>query len=481
MVDFAQFKRETLRYLRKNWEYKIAIFVILYYVVSNIILETTHTFREIGLNNRLRVLPIEVIQYYDKSREIGDDGLNPEKFAYMQYATNYEYLNLAVMNFIVLKRSGTKVENFVILYDQQLHHADHDIWNRMFHLANRNGIHLKPVPLLTARFSDESSWSGSFTKFHIFNQLEFDRVVFFDSDSMLINIPREGDLNLETLHNAYGNLDELFKLPKEIRFALPQAYWLNNAVEGKEYHKFNKKLEIPNDKRYKLRLRKLVSDIIRLNDPSQEFELLPTLVYEHHKFDNFDDFFANHVMVFTPSKDIFNSLMKYLYNPWWWHIFSRSSLKQKKDYDMEIMNKYLNDQLRSHQDIKIGILPHRVYGVLTGEFKEEWHKRFVVEPQYLPFIQKKDKNDGWNAMEVFKQIRLIHFSDAPIPKPWEDQDNLHYYNSFKIACENDSKEEFEKTYPEWKPRLTSDCDSVDIWNWYREEFKILQKDFWILG
>ena len=103
--------------------------------------------------------------------------------------------------------------------------------------------------------------------------------------------------------------------------------------------------------------------------------------------------FANHIMVITPSKNTFQELMRYIHNPWWWSITNRGSLRKPNDYDMEILNKYLNNELQRKR-INVGILPHRVYGVLTGEFGEEWHERFVVEPQYLPFINKNQIKAG---------------------------------------------------------------------------------------
>ena len=39
-------------------------------------------------------------------------------------------------------------------------------------------------------------------------------------------------------------------------------------------------------------------------------------------------------------------------------------------------------------------------------------------------------------------------------------------------------EKFHKDYPVYKPRLTDDCDSVLIWNWFREQ---LQKKDWDIG
>lgn len=465
---------------QRNWEYKIAIFIIVYFLVSHIVLETTDTINEVGLDSRLRVLPEEVINYYRTNRDFDDKEFNPDRFAYMQYSTNYDYLNLAIVNFIHLRRGNTQIANLVVLYDQILESYSPEKWTGLVQLANQYDIELRPVSLIKANYGDESTWAASFTQFHVFNQAEYDRIVYFDSDSMLVNVPEGIDINFDRLDSEYGNLDELFKLPREIAFALPQAYWLNDVVEGRNNVRIKKKVEIPDERRYGLRMRKLVYDLRNCDHPQQEFELLPKLIYEDHKFKNGDNFFATNVMVITPSKKIYNELMKYVSNPWYWRFTNRANLKKKSDYSMEILNRYLDTQLKKNNNhIKVGILPHRVYGTMTGEFAEKWHARFMVEPQYLPFIKKRS-NNGWDAIRVFRKVKLVHFADSPIPKPWEEDDNTWPYNSKKIYCIHGDMERYNEEYPsEYKPRLTEDCNSVEIWNWIRRQFRKEIKGVWI--
>lgn len=459
--------QSTLKSLLKNWEYKIAIFIAVYFLFSHVLLETTDTVKEKGLKSHLKLLPEEVIEYYEKQPFPHD----VEKYAYMQYATNYDYLNLAIINFIHLRKSGTKIPNLVIIYDNILNFYASDKWSDLFQVANHYKITLKSAPLIKANYKDETNWAASFTKFHVFNHDEYERIVFFDSDSMLVDIPEE--IDFDNMESKFNNIDELFKIPKEISFALPQAYWLNNVVEGKSA-KPKIKVEIPNKKRYSLRMKKLVNDL----QVSQNFNVLPLIIYENHYYDNLNHFFANHIMVLEPSKKTFNELMRYVNNPWWWYITNRANLRKHSDYDMEILNKYLYNELRN-KNINVGILPHRVYGVLTGEFGEEWHERFVAEPQYLPFVKKKS-NNGWNAIEFFRKIKLVHFSDSPIPKPWEEESNKDHYNTKKIYCAHGDMEKYNKEYPVYKPRLTEDCDSVDVWNWLRNQFYRERQGYWLV-
>ncbi|KAI5964798.1 GNT1 [Candida pseudojiufengensis] len=451
----------------KNWEFKIAIFVFLYFLFSHVVLENTNKVKEKGLKNHLKVIPEEIISYYDKTIELQ----NIDKLAYMQYATNYDYLNLAILNFIQLRKSNTKIPNLVILYDEILSFYASDRWNNLYQVANHYNITLKATSLIKANYIDNTPWSASFTKFHIFNQDEFDRIVYFDSDSMFINANWNDKGEIE---NGFVNIDEFFKIPSELEFALPQAYWLNNVVEGKSPLKY-KKIEIPNDKRQALRIKKLVNDI----SITKDWRKLPSLIYEKHKFDNVDNFFANHIMVIKPSKETFNKLMKYINNPFYWSFTNRKNLRKSSDYDMEVLNKYLDNELHKGK-VNVGILPHRVYGVLTGEFGEEWHERFVVEPQYLPFIVKKS-NNGWNPKKFLSKLKLIHFSDNPIPKPWEDNNNELPYNNKKIFCKFGNMTEYEEKYPFFKPRLIDDCESVKIWYWLRDQFEENRKGLWFAG
>ncbi|CAK9435428.1 uncharacterized protein LODBEIA_P01550 [Lodderomyces beijingensis] len=458
----------------KNWEFKLAFFIIAYFVFAHVVLENTYTLSEKGLASHLKVIPEEAIDFYDQSPL-----QNPDRLAYMQYATNYDYLNLAILNFVQLRQANTQVPNLVILYDQILQFYASNRWSKLYEVANFHNITLRSMELIKTNYNDDSPWAASFTKLHIFNQDDFDRIVFFDSDSMFVNatLANEGDEDSsDDLPQRNGNchIDELFKIPMEFDFALPQAYWLNNVVEGKERLKYRQKVDIPNAQRRRLRMKKLVSEL-----PSKGWQSLPSLIYEQHKFDNVDNFFANHVMVVQPSKKLFSEIIKYVHNPFYWTLTNRRNMRKPTDYDMEVINKYLNSELHKGA-INVGILPHRVYGVLTGEFGEEWHERFVVDPQYLPFIKKRS-NKGWDPLSVLSSLKLVHFSDSPIPKPWEEEGGEQPYDSKRIFCKDGNMSEYEEKYPHFRPRLTDDCASVAIWAWLRTQFHRSRSNLWFAG
>ncbi|CUM62701.1 uncharacterized protein PRCAT00000257001 [Priceomyces carsonii] len=451
----------------KNWEYTVSIFIGLYFILINFVFE----FSEVeNLKNHLRVVPNEVIQHFNV------DISSNNNFAYIQYSTNYQYLNLALINCITLRKSETIAKSLVVLFDKNLEFEDIAKFNRLRDISAQYDITLKPVEVLAVSKSSSTDWAKSFTKFHVFNQDEFDRIIYFDSDSMFVNVDMADSNTGDLLRNLPGNFDELFKLPNEFDLILPHAYWLT-----KEEHKRSKKVEVPNEKRYNLKIGKLISDIEN-NGDKNIWQFLPSLFSEDQKFKNRDHFFANHVMVLSPSKETFKQIKKYIYNPLLWLLTNRSKLRKVSDFDMEIMNRFIDDKFKQHSDFKVGILPHKNYGVLTGEFREFWHARFIAEPQYLPYSKRKT-NDNWYPLKTLSKIRSVHFSDAPIPKPWEFEDNYDHYNIFKIYCFDSSfnEEEYKRSYPsEWKPRLTDDCASVQIWNWIREEFSKTMQLYWVV-
>ncbi|KAJ5372368.1 hypothetical protein N7517_004374 [Penicillium concentricum] len=71
----------------------------------------------------------------------------------------------------------------------------------------------------------------------------------------------------------------------------------------------------------------------------------------------------------------------------------------RTDYDMEIMNHLYGDSAL--------ILPHRPYTMLTGEFRNDDHSKYLG-----------NSNETWNPDKVLKEAKFVHFSDWPVPKPW---------------------------------------------------------------
>ena len=73
--------------------------------------------------------------------------------------------------------------------------------------------------------------------------------------------------------------------------------------------------------------------------------------------------------------------------------------RKESDYDMEILNRFYGDSAM--------ILPHRQYGLLSGEFRTNDHSNFLGNTW-----------ESWNPDRALAEASLVHFSDWPLPKPW---------------------------------------------------------------
>lgn len=68
-------------------------------------------------------------------------------------------------------------------------------------------------------------------------------------------------------------------------------------------------------------------------------------------------------------------------------------------YDMELLNNRYGDSAM--------VLPHRQYGLITGEFRAQDHRHFLGNDQ-----------EEWSPDKALADSKLVHFSDWPMPKPW---------------------------------------------------------------
>ena len=68
------------------------------------------------------------------------------------------------------------------------------------------------------------------------------------------------------------------------------------------------------------------------------------------------------------------------------------TVRQKDDYDMDILNRVYGDSAM--------VLPHRQYGLLSGEFRLDDHSRYLGNSQ-----------ERWDPERVLREASLVHFSD----------------------------------------------------------------------
>lgn len=157
-------------------------------------------------------------------------------FAYVNYVTEADYLCNTLIIFNDLKeRFGTKAK-LVLLISKDL--LDSDTSTNIDHIKSllekikaidESQVIIKLVDNIV-KPKDTTPWNESLTKLLVFNQTEFERVIYLDNDATL-----------------RSSLDELFFLPKYIKFAAPLTYWfLSERDLEKSYHeiKFNEKQPI---------------------------------------------------------------------------------------------------------------------------------------------------------------------------------------------------------------------------------------------
>lgn len=66
---------------------------------------------------------------------------------------------------------------------------------------------------------------------------------------------------------------------------------------------------------------------------------------------------------------------------------------------MEVLNDHYGDSAM--------VLPHRQYGLISGEFRTKNHWKFLG-----------NDHEVWNPDTVLAEAKFVHFSDWPLPKPW---------------------------------------------------------------
>lgn len=153
------------------------------------------------------------------------EGVNWKDFAYVQYATQRDYLCNAVMMFEQLSQLKTRADK-VLIYPrvwgtpgeemptlpQGYEYVKKDpTTTRLLALArDKYGVQLHPSSELQY-MSKENTWRSSFTKLLAFNETEYKRVLSMDADGYVLK-----------------SLDDLFLRNSSIKnpvLAAPRAYW----------------------------------------------------------------------------------------------------------------------------------------------------------------------------------------------------------------------------------------------------------------
>ena len=80
-------------------------------------------------------------------------------------------------------------------------------------------------------------------------------------------------------------------------------------------------------------------------------------------------------------------------------VAARPMAGQKDRGDAEILNRFYGDSAM--------VLPHREYGLLTEEFRDDDHAIYLG-----------NRFETWDPRRVMSEASLVYFSDEPLPKPW---------------------------------------------------------------
>ncbi|KAG8717253.1 hypothetical protein FRC11_003803, partial [Ceratobasidium sp. 423] len=136
------------------------------------------------------------------------------RFAYVFYATEKEYLCNVLINFKQLRQLNVAAELALIYPTSWIGKyppsSANPIRNMLDRARDEYGVNLHPLELWNTGRGD-ATWASSLTKLHVFGLTNYTRVVYLDSDGIVLN-----------------NLDHLFLAP-QARIALPRAYWLEKG------------------------------------------------------------------------------------------------------------------------------------------------------------------------------------------------------------------------------------------------------------
>ncbi|KAK3724476.1 hypothetical protein LTR37_001100 [Vermiconidia calcicola] len=322
----------------------------------------------------LVIAALVFLLYWIRGREY--DPTDWSRVAYVQYATDTHSLCNSLLIFETLKRLGSRADR-VLLHPEEWHAdpKDPDRDSQLLWRAMKDyGVRLKPTQLLgydgpvdPGTLKNPSVYETSVSKLRIFELNEYDKVIYFDSDSTL-----------------FQHMDELFSLPRTA-IAMPRAYWSDS--------------------------------------PRAQWPLSSAL------------------MVIEPNaaetKHIWETLQ-------WWRLSPERSDSRHYDNDL------LNDRFGS----SALVLPHRPYFMQSSEFREQDHSAWLGS-YGAPASYSK-----WDAAAALKEVKLIHFSDWPLPKPWV---------MWPIAG-------LAEVQPDCGGVHIGTCDEREIWKGLYDDFRRRRKD-----
>lgn len=396
----------------------------------------------IGIYNPLEIkqIPEETIDslYNKRIMDLQGTGetIDWSKFAYVNYVTDATYLcNTLIMFDDLRNKYGTKAKLVLLVSKDLLEEGGFDDVERnralldKIKLLDENQVVVKLVDNII-KPKDFTPWNQSLTKLLVFNETDYERIIYLDNDALIKN-----------------NLDELFFLPAYINFAAPLTYWfLSDHDMTKAYKEIKhenkvstsllpyvKKLEarIRNNKMIYNHLPSLPNSLFMgSNNVAQEIldstsSASPLFNFRSNKKVSKVKF-ASNLMVIKPSAELFDKIVTELLP---------LVIDEKEKYDMDLINEELYNlkkliyyqfdlfrRLKTKFVPDVLVLPFARYGLLSGSIRNKDQHNIIVND--ILGYKRLDQTGAAIEKELRHSVqdaKYVHFSDYPIGKPWNYQ------------------------------------------------------------
>lgn len=483
--------------------------------------KTTDTLIDFDREHVKYIYP-ELIDYMYRHTDL--NAVDWSKYAYILYATSAAHLCNSFMIFAELRQYGSQADMVLVVNEKFLNDRETypDEYRQLEEQKLKLNLKYKPHSLVTQTdvAPEKKEWVSSYTKLMVFGATEYERVIYMDADAVLTK----------------SHLDELFFLPP-CKFAAPSGYWLIQENFNRDQNGMMTKYPAENYG-WKPTTAKERSD--RIWDFEQQYmapfvneetghlpyqdiwnattlkEKVNARNFQNMVYNNlpnypfWDEFLlTNIVMVIQPDEEMYKMVLQGIED------------KSDKEFDMDIMQRLfeLNTVVKKHKESaakedqisfesrlvekpEFLVLPHTAYGTLTQIFNvpgdsvyyysdphdQMWatnddNRRLVQaqidsgNPDYVPPYYNANDLTETPGEYMNRQVKYLHFSDAPIPKPWFWLDPQKGYMSNRKRCPLFREFVEEDKYRDYvKPGHTQDCTGGEIWEDARNMFAKFRKE-----